>query len=187
MRTYTNDQQYDQQVVIFVGPDRCGKTNIINRISAVTGIPKFKASNEHDIFVNKQSMFIDALRYSDFRTIDLLKQVGFSVLFDRQYPCEWVYSKFFKRFTDLEALEKLDAQFASIGAKIVFCTRRSFDGIVDDLNPKLAGDNLQEISRLYDEFCSTFTKCKTLKVFVDDEDIERELDEILPFILYKAV
>lgn len=171
-----------QKVVIFVGPDRCGKTNIINAVSQRLQIPKFKASNEHEIFCNKQSMFIDALRHADFRTADLLKQTGHSVLFDRQYPCEWVYSLFFKRQTDLCAIRKLDTMYASMGAKIIFCTRKSFDGIVDDLNPKLAGDSLMQISNLYDGFCFGYTDCETLKVFVDDEDLDRELSEIIPFI-----
>lgn len=170
-----------QPVVIVCGPDRCGKSNIVDALSMRLGLPTFKPSNEHAIFLGDQKGFLDALRYSDFRTVDFLKKTGYGVIFDRQYPCEWVYSRFFKRETDNVALEKLDEEFASIGTKILVCTRKSFDGIVDDLNPKLAGDRLQEISSLYKLFAE-FTRCEITTIYVDDEDLDREVNEIVTFL-----
>ena len=58
-----------QQIVFFVGPDRCGKTEISKATSAAIGVPYFKASSEHDSFlsskVTKREAFLNQLRYAD--------------------------------------------------------------------------------------------------------------------------
>lgn len=175
-----------QKVILCGGPDRCGKTNILHAIAQVTGIPYFKASNEHLNFMSSQDRFINELRFSDFKMVDFLKQTKHSVLIDRAYMCEYAYSKFFNRQTDIEALKDLDAKYASFGAKILICTRKSFVGIQDDLNPKLDSAALEKISNLYEEF-SLWTKCKTYTLHVDDEDLFREVDEVLEFMGYDRI
>lgn len=165
-------------LVLFVcGPDKCGKTNIIERLSNEFNIPSFKASDEHRTFLKNQKEFLYQLRYSDFRTYDLVSQLGLSVLFDRGYPCEKVYAEFFGRQTDIVALEALDAMYAQLGAKILLCTRHDFTGIIDDLDQRLDSNALEKISNLYHSFAQ-WTKCETFTLYVDDEDIDREIKEI---------
>ena len=81
-----------QHVVMFVGPDRCGKTNIIAEVERLTGIPSFKATSEHDSFLSskttKREAFLNQLRYADPRVFDILKQTGYSLMFDRAHPCD---------------------------------------------------------------------------------------------------
>jgi hypothetical protein len=63
----------------------------------------------------------------------------------------------------------------------VFCTRKSFVGIQDDLDARLDSTALANISSMYEGFLQ-WTLCKHLKVFVDDENLEREASEIMGFL-----
>lgn len=171
----------DQRVLLCGGPDRCGKTNILKELERRTGIPYFKATTERSNFVSSQERFINELRYADPRVADILYQTGWSMLIDRGYMCEWVYARFFDRPTDMKALRVMDNEYKKIGAKILICTRKSFAGIQDDLDPRIDEQALTRISGLYEEF-SRWTKCKTHTLFVDDEDLEREVNEVLTYL-----
>jgi hypothetical protein len=171
----------NQIVLLCGGPDRCGKSNILHELERREKIPVFKASDEHENFLSSQDRFLMTLRFADFRMADLLYQTGLNVLVDRAYMCEWVYSQYFNRETDMIALRKLDNIYAKMGAKILICTRKSFFGIKDDLDPKLDEIALRQISDLYMEFMK-WTKCQTYVLYVDDENLEREVNEIKAFI-----
>lgn len=171
----------EQLVLLCGGPDRCGKTNILRELERRLGVPYFKASGEHENFLSSQSKFVNELRYADPRVHDLLHQTGMSVLVDRAFMCEWVYSQFFNRETDMSMLRVMDAKYAKLGAKVLICTRKSFHGIKDDLDPNLDEHALQKISDLYADFVK-WTKCKTYVLYVDDEDLEREVSEVIEFL-----
>lgn len=176
-----------QHVVIFCGADRCGKTNIAKEIERRTDISYFKASDEHSSYlsskVTKRETFLNQLRYADPRVFDILKQTGHSILFDRGYPCERVYSEVMQRETDPMMLAHMDEMWASMGTKIVLCYRSSYDGIVDDLDANITAPVLQRLTEKYFEFAA-LTKCEVLKLNVDDEDLEREVAEVLQFMDY---
>ena len=174
-----------QRIVMFVGPDRCGKTQIAQEVSKRSGIPYFKASSEHDAFlssrVSKRELFLNQLRYADPRVIDVFKQGGFSMLFDRAYPCEVAYASVFNRETDLTMLHHLDEEWSKLGAAIILCQRSSYDGIYDDLDPTVGPKMLQAIHDAYEEF-ARWTQCRLLRLNVDDEDLDREVAEVTRFI-----
>lgn len=170
-----------QQIIFLVGPDMTGKTNIAQALSQKIHIPIYKASTEHNNFLSKQDRFISDIRYSCPARLDLLKQTNLSVIYDRGYPCEWVYSQFFNRQTDLAAIEHLDQEYSALNAKIICCTRKSFAGINDDLDPRINQQALEKLHKLYQDFLN-ITKCNSYTLFVDDQNITREIDEILKFI-----
>lgn len=170
-----------QQVIFFCGPDRCGKTEMIKALSKRLNIASYKASDERLAFVSNQGKFINNIRFACPARLDLLKQLGSSVIYDRGYPCEWVYSRLYKRETDDAAVQWLDEQYAQMGAIIVMPFRSSYEGIVDDLDPTIGKQKLEELQALYDEFAK-LTKCRVLKLNVDDENLERELDDIIKFL-----
>lgn len=155
----------------------CGKTQIAKELSRRLDVPYFKAASEHQSFLKEPNKFVMQLRYADPRVADLLRQTGHSVIFDRAWPCEWVYSQALGRVTDWDALRHSDQLYASIGTKIVICRRASYEGIVDDIDPRLNGSLLAAIDGLYEEF-SRWTKCETMFLNVDDEDLDREVSEI---------
>ena len=106
-----------QHVIMFIGVDMCGKTNIAQELSRLTGIPYFKASEERLTFLTNQDKFLMDTRYADPRIADFLLQTGHNVIFDRGYPCEWVYSKFFERKTDEDVLKHIDSIHSTIGTE----------------------------------------------------------------------
>lgn len=170
-----------QQVIMLVGPDRCGKTEIAKELSKRTGISRFKASTEHDTYFNGLSGFLNQLLYADPRAFDLAKQIGFSMIMDRAYPCEKVYSKVFNRETDEKVLDIMDKRWASLGTKIIICYRSSYKGIVDDLDSNIDETVLQKLSDEYLQF-SLWTNCEVKLLNVDDENLDREVTEIMNWL-----
>ena len=174
-----------QVVVFFVGPDMCGKTEISKAVAAATGIPYFKASSEHDSYLtsktSRQAAFMNQLRYADPRVFDLLKQTGHSVIFDRGFPCEWAYSKVMNRPTDQEMLFHMDDQWSTLNTKVVLCRRSSYSGIVDDLDSSIKEEILKKLDAAYHEF-ACWTSCSVYNLNVDDEDLNREVAEVVKYI-----
>jgi hypothetical protein len=171
-----------QQILFVVGPDMCGKTNIAKAIVAETGFAYFKASSEHGTYLKSKNRFIDQLRHADPRTADFMKQTGINVVMDRGFPCEYAYSKVLGRRTDQKMIKAMDEAYAEMGAKILFCHRSSYDEIVDDLDPRLSAVTLQLIHFAYEEFLKS-SKCKVHLMNVDDEDLKREVDEAIGFMI----
>ena len=114
-----------QHVIIFDGPDGCGKTNISAALSDLMGIPVFKNEFEWDYFdvKSKNDYFINAIKYQHPYLLSYIKQSGSSIIFDRAHPSEFVYSKVFSRKTDLDALRMCDDMSAVLGAKIIIPLR----------------------------------------------------------------
>ena len=171
-----------QQILIFAGPDMCAKTSLSKELSARTGIPYFKASSEHQNFLKTPERFILNTQYADTRMLDFLTQTKHSVILDRSYVCEYVYSSMFKRTRDTETLMSIDRGFARLGAKIIFLKRKSYAGIVDNLNPKINEPVLKEIEFLYQEFLESHTACEWYTICVDDYDLSRQMRDIETFI-----
>lgn len=174
-----------QLLLFFVGPDMCGKTEIAHEVSKVLDVPYFKATSEHTSFlssrVSTNDQFKNQLRFADPRVYDLLRQTGHSVVFDRGFPCEYAYSAILKRETDMTMLKHMDEAWASLDARIIFCHRSSYEGIVDDLDPTIESGMLNRLHGAYESFCS-WTKCKVLKLNVDDEDLRREVIDIITYL-----
>lgn len=170
-----------QQNIIFAGPDKCGKTNIAKCLSEALQIPYFKASDEADTFTKNPEKFALDIRYADPRLADFLKQTGHSAIFDRGYPCEWVYSKYYNRATDDAALDHVDSTYASMGTLVVIPYRTSYNKFVDDLDKNLKGDELKKIEGIYRDF-SKWTKCRTLLLNVDSHDLQIQVKQIIDFL-----
>lgn len=167
-----------QQIFIFCGPDMTGKTEISKELSKVLGIPYFKATSEHSTYLKKKDMFLQQLRYADPRIADILGQTGHSIIFDRGFPCEFVYANVFGRETDMRVLKDIDAMYASMNTWIIITCRKSYDGIVDDLDHGIDSSVLEKLHNGYREF-GKWTKCKVLYLPVDDEDLNREIKDIM--------
>jgi hypothetical protein len=159
----------------------CGKTNIAQALARHTGIHYFKNNIERDAFTDDPLYFSSASRYIDTYMTSFLAATGVSVIFDRNFPSEYVYPVVFGRTRDLNVLRRIDEAHAQIGTLIIIPYRSSFDGISDDIHSNITATVLKQIDELYMEFC-TWTKCQTLRLCVDDGDIERELADVMRFI-----
>ena len=169
-----------QQIIIFEGPDGCGKTNIAKALEEKIGVPYFKNESEWSCFEDDPSYFINAITYGDPYFLSYLRQTQASVIMDRWYPSEWVYPRIFGRETDYGILRTLDNQAAELGAKIIIPHRTSYDNVVDQFE-SIKPDNLLKIEEAYRLF-SEWTNCQTFFLNVDDEDIDRELSEVMNFL-----
>lgn len=169
-----------QRIIIVEGPDMTGKTQIAKELSKRLNVPYFKARNEHTTFMKEKQEFVNHLLYADPRVADFIGQTGQSIVFDRAYPSEFVYSKVLNRTTDARALEFIDEQYAQMNAWIIICHRSSYEGIVDDIDPTtLSSAVLRKIDDEYQAFMK-WTRCKNKMLLnVDDEDLDRELDDVL--------
>lgn len=175
-----------QKIIILEGPDQCGKTEIGNKLSELLKIPYFKNDNERQGFKDDKDYFINMLKYSDPFFLSYLRQSKSNVILDRSFPSEYVYSKAFNRETDIESLKWVDEQYANLNALIIICYRTKYT-LDDDLCPKrLNAKKLEEIDALYKEFANTFTKCKVMFLNVDDENLSREISDIIQFIKEKC-
>lgn len=174
----------EQTIIILCGPDMCGKTNIGKELSHQFNVPYFKAKNEHETYLKQKDYFLQQLLHADPRVVDLLTQTGQSLIMDRGYPCEYVYSKVMGRKTDFQMIEKLDEAFAAINTWIIVCHRSSYNGIVDDIDSNINEAMLNKIDNEYKSFMK-LTKCKKMLLNVDDENLEREVNDIL-FMLGKG-
>ncbi len=176
-----------QYVIVFEGPDGCGKTNIAQELSTKTGIPYFKFDGEPAYW--REGKFKDALRFDQPYLGQFLSQTEHSVIVDRAWPSEWVYSRAYGRETDPVVWYQVDKAFAQLDAIVVVCMRRSYVDITDDLVSK--ADDLQRIHDLYTRFMDE-TNCHVILMFVDDygdhavrrnvveqiDDLERAIDGI---------
>lgn len=169
------DDKSSQKIVIWDGPDMCGKTNIAKAYSEKSGITLYKDVGEWSSGLHTDN-FVNMIRYSDMRTLDLVKKLKFDIMFDRAYPSEWVYSQIFNRKTDGFALHVLDEEYAKLGAKIILCRRSNYDKIKDDRYKEIDSDKLKLIDDLYYKFCR-WTVCDVMTLWVDDYYHEEYYDE----------
>lgn len=168
--------------IIFEGPDMCGKTNIARALSRRLGIPYFKNSGERGAFgMNDGRYFADASRYIDTYMTKFLSDTGTRVIFDRNYPSQYVYPRVFKREQDMHVLARIDEAHASIGTAIIIPLRSSYTGITDDVHDFVDASKLEALDACYRDF-RRWSKCETLLLNVDDEDLERELHDITTWL-----
>ena len=171
-----------QRIVIFDSPDGTGKTEMARDLanySFVLGanLPYFRMGSQHRNFA--EGLFKTALEFDQTYISEFLFQTGHSVVIDRAYPSEWVYSKVFDRDTNEDVLAAVDEKFAEMGTVIVISRRRDYSKNRED--EVIANDRLQEIDDLYEEFVNDFTSCRTIQIFVDDFD--NKLDRELPALV----
>lgn len=171
----------NQQIIVLCGPDMTGKTQIAKELSRRLGVSYFKASSEHQTYLKEKDAFRQQLRYADPRTIDILRQTGLSLVMDRGFPCEFSYSLALKRETDFAMLRVVDSEYALLGTRVIICHRTSYDNIVDDIDPTLNSNKLQEIHNAYKMF-ARWTQCRTMMLPVDDENLDREVNDVVSWL-----
>jgi len=169
--------QTSQKIVIFDSPDGTGKTNIAVALAAKLGIPYFKMNTEHENW--RKGKFKEALEFDQTYLLQFLKQTRYSVVIDRAYLAEWVYSYVFHRETNLDLIRKIDDEYARLGACIVIPVREDYSNSRhDDLVGK---EMLPKLHEKYMEF-RDFTKCSTVTLYVDSykENLNDELNVLMP-------
>lgn len=164
-----------RKLIIFDSPDGTGKTNIAQGLSMDLKIPYFRVPTQEKNWAERN--FIHSLRYGEPMMLNMIKQLKLDLILDRAYPAEWVYSQVYERETDMSVLERVDTEFAEMGAYIVVPLRRDYTNARhDDLVSK---DMLPKLHDKYLEF-TQWTKCSTIVIYVDEykNDLKMEVDLI---------
>jgi len=163
------------------GPDMCGKSEIAKELSRRLQHTYYKNSGEWSADLRSTEYFKNLLLYGGTLMTDLLCQIRPDVVLDRYYPSEFAYSKVFKRETDISVLERIDKKFAESGGRHIICRRKSYKGLKDDLHDYVDSSLLEELDSAYEDFALR-TNCPVLTLWVDDEDLEREMKDIFLWI-----
>ena len=168
--------------VAFIGPDMTGKSNIAAELSKQTDVPVFKNSGEWKTQLNSSEYFLNLLRFGGPFLMDFIRQTDTSVILDRFYPCEMVYSRAFGRETDDAALEWMDKNFAEVGGKFIVCIRNDYSDLVDDQYPdQLPPSMLGALTIHYRKFIE-WTNCECLILETDDMDLNKQVEKIKIFL-----
>jgi hypothetical protein len=169
-----------QKVVIFGGPDRCGKTTIARELSRVTGIPYFKAASQQEIAIKRPEVFEQQTRWAEPRLYDFIMQTGCSVIMDRGFPCDWCYSHALGRKTAWGTLDQLDWDYGAYGlnALLVVTVRRDYSGLQDDAFKEISTERLWALDELYRHYAEDSMMC-SMDIETDDADLHRQVDSIV--------
>jgi len=167
---------YRQELIIFEGPDMCGKTEIAQAVSERIGVPVYKSGLEHDLFHCKNAQYL-VLKYGNYEMIKLLDTTSSSVIFDRFFPSEWVYSQVYERTQDLELCMQYDEYWANLGGKIIWLDKQEMDGD-DELIDK---SKYNEIRQKYKNYMSQ-TKCEVFYLDTTDRNLEEQVNKICKFL-----
>ena len=169
---------YAGKIIIFEGTDHCGKTTIAQEFcKAHPEYQYFKIKQEHlDIKETDPNVLAHAhlLQLNFF--LELAKQVDFRIVMDRFYPSEIVYGSLFRE-VNVKELLKFDRIFAALNTHIVL-VEKSDDELEDALWTREQLIAIKDSYRLF----FTDTKCKTICLNTDSEDLQWELNEIDKFI-----
>lgn len=166
-----------QKIIMLEGPDWTGKTNIAHSLGKLLGIPIYRPAGQNIMRFGSWSI-VEGKLYEGFALVDFLSKTGQSVIFDRSYPSEYVYSKVMNRKFHEETLTELDLAFASIKTKIVICYKSNLDGYQDDLIPKEQIEPLVETYKIFDEF----TTCKTFWLDTYLTSLSEQMSSIVGFL-----
>jgi len=138
----------NQQVIIFEGHDRSGKSTIAKALGEELGIPIYKAQRDKhwwDPMVN--------ISYFTEGITQFIEQTGISVILDRWMPSDYMYSKLFDRDISYRKIFELDERFAKMNAKLIICYKDPDKYIVDTEDFEFVKPEMYtEMTRLYHEY-----------------------------------
>lgn len=174
-------------LVIFGGPDRCGKTTIARELSRRTGAPYFKPTNQMKHAVEDPTIFTAQTIYAEPKLADFLAQTGHSAIIDRSFVCDFAYSHALGRLGPMSlqqvndwqiTIEQLDHTYGLMDALFVLCVRSSYKGRQDPGWPLMDGKMMATLDDLYRRYLLT-TNMRRLVLNVDDENTDRQVAEII--------
>lgn len=173
--SYEYPKRNGQKVILFDSPDGTGKTNIAQALSFDMKLPYFRMDSQHDNW--RKGKFKEALEFDQTYLSEFLWQTQYSVIIDRAYPSEWVYSRAFGRETNAEVLRMVDEKFAKMGTHIIMPLRHDYSkNRKDEVIPN---EMLPKIHDVYQEFAE-WTKCTVIQIYVDgfDDQLIKELPAV---------
>jgi len=171
----------EQNIIIFGGPDRCGKTTIAKELSKVIDVPYFKPTNQREFAMNDPGMFELQTRWGEPKLLDFIRQTHHSVIMDRSFVCDYAYSKVLGRNTAWSTIDALDEEYATLNALLVLTLRKSYAGRADDEWKVINEEKLKRLDEAYRHYAMA-TKMRYLILETDDEDLEEQIRDITMYL-----
>jgi hypothetical protein len=174
-------------LVIFGGPDRCGKTTIARELSRRTGAPYFKPTGQAKYAMSQPSVFRLQTLFGEPKLADFLAQTGHSAILDRGFPCDYAYTHALGRLRNMsfaeasdwsDTIKAMDATYGMMDALLVICVRSDYTGRSDPSWPEMDGKMMAILDSYYREYAAE-TKMRKLVLNVDDENLDRQVSEII--------
>ena len=170
-----------KKLIIFDGPDGCGKTNIAHEfVRQHPEISYFKNTSEHKTiktYTNEQLTMIHQVQIDLF--LLFMKQINCNIIIDRGYPSEIVYSRCFRSLNE-EYAKKVDNAHAQLGVKLVFLIKD--DELLNDDEDKIFDNKaLRSVKKGFLHF-ATETKCENIIINTSDENLQKQIKKLNNFI-----
>ena len=161
-------------VIIFDGPDNCGKTSIAQAFARFYGVPYFKHKTINKL--NFKDTLIDHIsEANEMYSLDLIKQTNTSVIIDRHYPSDFVYSRMFRKRSE-ESLKKVDNFLCTIKDHlIVICYKDDVKLKDDDF---LTLEQQEKAKELFLEFSCKFSFANILVMNTTLENLKQQLNDL---------
>ena len=147
-------------VLILEGVDRAGKTTIGYELSRLLKIPIYKGSSPHNLSLP----FYMETEISQTIFHDFLYKTKYSIILDRAYPSEYVYSTVYKRKTNRKMLHKLDIKFRDLNTVLIY-VHADYNVLKSRFTTerKVRTSKIRSIANEYDKFLES-TKLRVIRV-----------------------
>jgi len=174
-----------QFIIHFVGHDNAGKTSIAKELSSRLKIPYFNNPTNAEYHTNNPIANIAKLHAEGLLEYSLLNQIGFSMIRDRNYVCERVYSTLYNRETDIEFLNELHKAYCIFpDFYIIYCHKDGFKEKFEDEYVK--EEEVFGLKMLYEATLSLLPhQEKILRLNTTNEDLEEQIKIIKDFIQWE--
>lgn len=163
-------------ILIFVGPDNTGKTEISKELSLKLNYQYYKNNVEHEHFKNKDN-FNNILNYHGPAFVDFLTTIKIEegLILDRFIPCEYAYAKTYNREYNEPLIFDLDDKLSKLNSVIIYCYKNSYKDFVDEV---VELKDMETVKKYYEEYFNK-TKIPVIKIETSSENLELQINEIL--------
>jgi thymidylate kinase len=169
-----NKDMTRQTIIILEGHDKSGKSTIAEALSKRISLPIFKMS--------RPKYFWDPLSFQTYATesiTQMLEQTGVSVILDRSFPSDYMYSTLFIRPYDYERGKKTDERFATMNALIVYCYKNKSSYLEDPEDASfISTKDYDKMKTIYSSFLRS-SRTRSIEINTSDEDLEKQLTTII--------
>lgn len=166
--------------IILEGPDGCGKTTIAYYLSKELNIPIFKNQRTRNTLYNNEddsNQFLSLLKWGVSEQLELIKQCDVSLIFDRLFPSEYVYSRVYMRNLYDDLVHQYDLTWHKMNGIIIFLDRKQLTK-----RDELVHSNEYNDIRMYYQEYREKTYCKNLFIDTSDEKYKNHVKIIKDFI-----
>ena len=160
-------------LIIFDGPDNCGKTSIAKLISKIETIRYFKHQGVTKLNFRDPNVALVS-ECNELYSLDLIKTLNMNVLIDRHYPSDFVYGHIYRNRSEY-SLRKVDEFMSNIvNHLIVICYK---DALVPKIDNFVPDADIKVITDRFKYFYE-WSHSRVLLLNTTDQNIMKQVEAI---------